>query len=80
LNWRQELLIEVLATADPASHEGLFSGVRTKRYAYAEYTTGEIELYDMLLDPSQLTNIAGVSANSTLVGQLHSLVAQLKAQ
>jgi arylsulfatase A-like enzyme len=80
LNWRQELLIEVLATADPASHEGLFSGVRTKRYAYAEYTTGEIELYDVLLDPNQLTNIAGVSANSTLVGQLHSLVAQLKAQ
>jgi arylsulfatase A-like enzyme len=80
LNWRQELLVEVLATADPASHEGLFSGVRTKRYAYAEYTTGDIELYDMLLDPNQLTNIAGVSSNSTLVGQLHSLVAQLKAQ
>ncbi len=78
--WRQELLIEVLGPGDPNSGEGLFSGVRTQRYTYAEHTTGEIELYDMKVDPNQLVNIAGNPANAALIAQLGSLVASLKSQ
>jgi len=78
--WRQELLIEVLGSADPNSGEGLFSGVRTQSYTYAEHTTGELELYDMKVDPNQLTNIAGDPANAGLIAQLSSLVASLKSQ
>jgi arylsulfatase A-like enzyme len=78
--WRQELLLEVLGTADPNGIEGLFSGVRTQRYTYAEHTTGELELYDMKVDPNQLTNIAGDPANAGLIAQLSSLVASLKSQ
>ena len=32
----------------------LYSAVHTQRYVYAEYTTGEKELYDLRLDPFQL--------------------------
>ena len=78
--WRQELLIEVLEHAEKNANEGLFSGVRTHRYAYAEHTTGEVELYDMKVDPNQLTNIAGDPANAGLIAQLSSLVASLKSQ
>ena len=78
--WRQELLIEVLEHAEKNANEGLFSGVRTHRYAYAEHTTGEVELYDMKVDPSQLTNIAGDPANAGVIAQLSSLVASLKSQ
>jgi arylsulfatase A-like enzyme len=77
--WRQELLLEVLGPGDIASPEGLFSGVRTQRYVYAEYTTGERELYDLQTDPYQLTNVASNPANAALVAQLSALVATLKS-
>jgi hypothetical protein len=70
----------VLEHAEKNATEGLFSGVRTHRYAYAEHTTGEVELYDMKVDPNQLTNIAGDPANASLMAQLSSLVASLKSQ
>jgi N-acetylglucosamine-6-sulfatase len=33
-----------------------FKGIRTNRYAYYIYATGDQELYDMATDPGQLTN------------------------
>lgn len=33
-----------------------FRGVRTERYSYTEYVTGDRELYDMSYDPRQLVN------------------------
>jgi arylsulfatase A-like enzyme len=35
------------------------AGLRTSRYLYVEYSTGETELYDMRRDPHQLDNAAG---------------------
>ena len=79
--WRQEILVEVLAPDEAKlATESTFSGVRTQRYAYAEYTTGEKELYDMSVDPYQLTNIASNPANAALMTQLSALVAGLKTQ
>jgi len=35
------------------------AGLRTKRYTYVEYATGERELYDLRHDPYQLENLIG---------------------
>jgi hypothetical protein len=34
-----------------------FKGIRTSRYAYYIYATGDQELYDMAVDPGQLNNV-----------------------
>lgn len=34
----------------------MFSALRTDRYLYVEYATGERELYDLLVDPNELVN------------------------
>jgi uncharacterized sulfatase len=36
-----------------------YCGVRTRRYLFAHYTTGEEELYDLSTDPWQLRNVVG---------------------
>ena len=36
-----------------------FTGLRTERYTYVEYSTGERELYDLRKDPYQLRNLIG---------------------
>src|SRR5262249_36311676 len=36
-----------------------FTGVRSDRYLYLQYVTGERELYDLRDDPFQLHNLAG---------------------
>lgn len=76
--WRQEILLEVLAPADENTKEGMFSGVRTRRYTYAEYTNGDRELYDLTLDPYQLVNVANEPGQAALVAQLSALLARLK--
>ena len=35
-----------------------FTGLRTHRYTYAEYESGDRELYDLHRDPDQLENLA----------------------
>jgi arylsulfatase A-like enzyme len=80
LPWRQEILIEVLAHAGAPAIEGLFSGLRTRRYTYAEYTTGERELYDLQTDPDQLTNVASDPARAALVAELSATLAGLKTE
>jgi arylsulfatase A-like enzyme len=36
-----------------------YAGVRTARWLYVEYVTGERELYDVVADPEQVRNLAG---------------------
>jgi N-acetylglucosamine-6-sulfatase len=36
-----------------------YDGVRTSRYTYVEYATGERELYDLRHDPDEVHNLAG---------------------
>jgi N-acetylglucosamine-6-sulfatase len=36
-----------------------YDGVRTSRYVYVEYATGERELYDVRHDPDEIDNLAG---------------------
>jgi N-acetylglucosamine-6-sulfatase len=53
LEWGRDLLIE---GAEGFIVRG-FAAIRTYRYVYAEYTTGERELYDLERDPHQLHSV-----------------------
>ena len=53
LEWGRDLLIE---GAEGFIVRG-FAAIRTYRYVYAEYTTGERELYDLERDPHQLQSL-----------------------
>ncbi|MET0628109.1 MAG: sulfatase [Acidimicrobiia bacterium] len=53
-----------------------YDAVRTVRWLYVEYVTGERELYDLRLDPDELVNLAGkghVSVEATLGRRLDAL-------
>jgi N-acetylglucosamine-6-sulfatase len=52
-----------------------YHAVRTHRYLYVEYTTGERELYDLQADPYELHNIATTASPAVL----HSLSAEVAA-
>jgi N-acetylglucosamine-6-sulfatase len=47
----------------------IWAGLRTERYAYIEYETGEKELYNLEADPYQLRSVHE-SADPTLVSDL----------
>lgn len=54
-DWRAALLSEHPEGTYRPGH----SIVRTQRYSYIEWSTGETELYDLSTDPYQLENLAG---------------------
>lgn len=54
-----------------------FRGIRTGRYAYLEYVTGEHELYDLNMDPAELRNLYD-EADPGLLGQLAAQLGALK--
>jgi arylsulfatase A-like enzyme len=59
-----------------------YFGVRdvARGYTYAEYETGEVELYDLALDPNQLQNRADDPAFAALRAELAARLAQLLAE
>lgn len=52
-----------------------FGTVRSKEWKYTEYATGEKELYNLLSDPFESTNLAGNSTYAATVAELSALVA-----
>jgi arylsulfatase A-like enzyme len=72
---RQYELLEGYPDAFPAWFR--YDGLRTKRYTYIKWASGNLELYDLSTDPYQLNNIA--SQQPALVQQLQQKVDQLKA-
>jgi len=76
--WRSDLLLEHWKTGRGAQAIPDFYGLRTSDWAYVEYGTSEVELYDMHNDPYELAN--QYFANPTaLLKQLSDRVAVLKA-
>jgi arylsulfatase A-like enzyme len=76
--WRRDVLLEHWKTGKGKGAIPDFFGVRTDDYAYVEYSTGEVELYDVHADPYERAN--QVYANPTaLLQQLADRVATLKA-
>jgi N-acetylglucosamine-6-sulfatase len=73
LEWGRDLLIEGAEgfTVTP------FAALRTYRYVYAEYVTGERELYDLERDPHQLRSVhedpAYAPVQAELAGRLRAM-------
>lgn len=55
-----------------------FWGIRTEKWMYAEYDTGETELYDLESDPYELTNLAGEAAYAEPVAELAAEIERLR--
>ncbi len=70
--WRRALLIEHMRGTNPIP---TYCAVRTARYLFASYETGERELYDLEADPFQLRDLAGTEPGleGRLDGTLQSL-------
>jgi arylsulfatase A-like enzyme len=51
--WRKQFVLEHITPQAPT-----FCGVMGRRYTYAQYSTGEEELYDRRTDPYELVNVA----------------------
>ena len=77
-DWRKELLIEspALGSNRPLLWSGLVAERGGRTWKYAEYGTGERELYDLLGDPFEEENSA--AALPALVNQLGALHATLR--
>ncbi|MGZ8631013.1 MAG: sulfatase/phosphatase domain-containing protein, partial [Actinomycetota bacterium] len=54
-----------------------YCGVRTQRYTFVHYVTGEEELYDLGRDPFQLRNLASVPAQRDVLQALRARARQL---
>jgi arylsulfatase A-like enzyme len=82
-DWRTDFLIEhwspqVDSQEDPESAAiPDYQGVRTDRYTYVEYVTGETELYDLRSDPYQLTSLHA-TAGTSIVNPLRNRLAALR--
>ena len=55
-----------------------YDGIRTNRYTYVVYETGEVELYDRSTDPDELENLAGTPEVAVTQAGLADLLAQLQ--
>jgi arylsulfatase A-like enzyme len=70
ITWREGVILEGWPP------RGVYSAIRTEQYLYAE-TTGEIaELYDLKLDPYELTNLAQDPAQQEIKSHLKTLLDQ----
>jgi N-acetylglucosamine-6-sulfatase len=78
--WRSAFLVEHRKAPEEYAYVKAipnYDAIRTSRYNYVEYATGERELYDLNADPTELTNIYN-SASSTLISDLHARLDALK--
>jgi arylsulfatase A-like enzyme len=58
--------------------EPTFKAIRTERYLYAQYSTGERELYDLKLDPYELRSRQATPAYARTRSRLATRLQQLK--
>jgi N-acetylglucosamine-6-sulfatase len=69
---RDDFLIEIFDEGHPGY------AVRTTRYKYHELASGEVELYDLEVDPYELENVADGPAYSAIRAALATRLAELK--
>lgn len=57
--WRKDFLIEAYGYLEwRFATDGIWRGVRSERWKFVEWNSGEVELYDLWNDPFELENIA----------------------
>ncbi|WP_327590016.1 sulfatase [Nonomuraea sp. NBC_00507] len=80
--WRKNVLVEFTRPTNRASAKQTpvpaYQALRTDRYTYVRYDTGERQLYDLQTDPYQLRNLAG-SADPALLADLDKRLAGMVA-
>lgn len=60
-DWRDDFLIEAYGYLDWRYRtDGIWRGVRSERWKFVEWGSGEIELYDLKNDPFELENITAI--------------------
>jgi N-acetylglucosamine-6-sulfatase len=80
-SWRTAFLVEHRRTPEEFAYVRAipnYDAVRTTQYSYVEYETGEKELYDLTVDPQELTNIHK-SASPALLSNLKNRLDTLKS-
>lgn len=81
--WSTPIVTESLRTAvgdDPAFKDRRSGiGIRVGRYSYTRYRDGGVELYDLVADPRQDTNVAGSPAYAEARAALDELWPRLKS-
>ncbi|ETK37321.1 sulfatase family protein [Microbispora sp. ATCC PTA-5024] len=75
--WRDALLVEFSHAAYSPSSPPSYAVLRTGRYAYVQYATGERQLYDLWFDPAEMHNLAP-AAGPGLLAQLSARLALLR--
>lgn len=81
-SWRDGFLIEQYA--DDGEERSMVSlvpayvGFRTNKWKYIEYATGEQELYNLLLDPYEMTNLAGLPEYASVIKELQQRIEETR--
>lgn len=81
--WRTGVISESMGNSLPGDPDyspfspPMFTALRTEKWLYTEYADGSIELFDLLLDPFEMINIAA-TADPALLGQLHEQLQAMK--
>jgi N-acetylglucosamine-6-sulfatase len=65
-SWRRDAILELAAEND----EVAFQGLRSDRWKYLRYDTGEQELYDLDIDPYELENLAARPESAATLADL----------
>jgi len=79
--WREDILLEHWPTEEGVgSIIPQFYSVRTTQWKYTEYSTGEVELYDLVNDPYELQNVAGKREYKEIQAELVVKLQELKAE
>jgi N-acetylglucosamine-6-sulfatase len=75
IRWRRDLLLE---TGPNTEYPATYYAIRTNRYLYVEYNTGDRELYDLGTDPDELNNRVDDPAYASIRAQLAHRLARLE--
>ncbi|WP_285778555.1 sulfatase [Microtetraspora sp. NBRC 13810] len=71
-SWRKNVLVEFYRPpwqqSTPSAPVPPYRALRTARYTYVEYDMGERQLYDLVVDPHQLHNIADEAPHDLIAG------------
>ena len=81
LTWRTAFLVEHRSSPEEYAYVKAipeYHSLRTARYSYIEYTTGEKELYDLSADPTELTSLHASASHQALISDLQVRLEKLK--